>query len=162
MQFLSRVTDPYLDWWRQRFTLRFGFMDFSPLIAIMALQIVQSIVAKIAVSGRISLGIVLVVILDSLWSIVSFILVFCIIVLVIRLIGYFMGNNMYTRFWQIVDAISRSITYRVSGIFFANRTGFFLPGIILSIVLLGIVWMGGGILIRMLATNLMLNAVTLN
>jgi len=150
VQFLSRITDPYLNWWRQRFNLRVGFMDLTPLAAMAALHVVQSIFSTIAAQGTISLGIVLAIVISAVWSMVAFLLLFCAIVLGLRLVGYFMNKDMYGRFWQIVDSISRPLMFRITNIVFKGRTVNFVTGIVTSIILILALWLVGRFVLLML------------
>ena len=150
VQFLSRITDPYLNWWRQRFNLRVGFMDLTPLAAMAALHVVQSIFSTIAAQGTISLGIVLAIVISAVWSMVAFLLLFCAIVLGLRLVGYLMNKDMYGRFWQIVDSISRPLMFRITNIVFKGRTVNFVTGIVTSIILILALWLVGRFVLLML------------
>ena len=149
--FLSRVTDPYLDWWRRRLNLRIGVLDLSPIVAMAALSVFQTICSGIAVSGRISIGAVLSVCLSALWSAVSFILGFCLVILILRLIAYFARSNIYSPFWNIVDTISRPIMYRVNRVIFGRRIVRFETGIIASVLVLAALMAGGHIAVELLA-----------
>jgi len=154
-QFLSRITDPYINWWRQHFNLRAGFLDLSPIIAISALSVVQRIFSTLAVHGTITLGLVGAIVITALWSIVSFLLGMCVIVLVVRLVGYLMNKEMYGTFWQIVDSISRPLMFRITKIVFRDRSVNFVTGIVVSILLLGAAWLFGRILIATLAAMML-------
>ncbi len=147
-EILARVTDPYLDWWRRRLNLRAGYLDLSPIIAMAALSVAQTICSAIAQTGRITIGLLLAVCLSALWSAVSFILGFCIVVLVLRLIGYLINADMFGVFWRVIDSISRPLLYRVSRIIFRNRLVHFTTGIIVSILVLTVLWIGGGVAIQ--------------
>jgi YggT family protein len=148
---LARVTDPYLNWWRQKFPLRAGILDLSPLAGIAAISVAQTICTEIARRGRISLGIILAVLLSAVWSVVSFILVFCIIVLVLRLIGYFCNANIYTSpFWRIVNAVSQPLLYRVNRIVFGKRLVGYKTGIISAVIVFAALWIGGRFVMGML------------
>jgi len=150
VQFLSRITDPYLNWWRQQFNLRIGFLDLTPIAAMAALHVLQGIFSTIAAHGNITLGIVIAIILSAVWSMVAFLLVLCAIILGIRLIGYFMNKDMYGRFWQVVDTISRPLMFRITAIVFRGRTVNFVTSIVTSIVLILALWMVGGFVLRMI------------
>jgi YggT family protein len=150
-EILARITDPYLDWWRQRLNLRAGYLDLSPIAAIAALSVAQTICSRIARAGRITIGVVRSVCLSALWSAVSFILGFCIIVLVLRLIAYLINANMFGVFWRAIDSISKPIQYRVSRIIFSRRLVRFTTSIITSILVLTALWIGGGIVIQWIA-----------
>jgi len=147
---LASITDPYLDWWRRKLNLRVGALDLSPLIAMAALSVVQTICSTMARQGRISLGIILAVCLSALWSAAAFILGFCVIVLVLRFIGYMCNSNMYSTFWRIIDSISQPLQYRINRIIFGRRIVRFTTGIIASILALSAVWVIGGIIVHLL------------
>jgi YggT family protein len=136
IQILAQITDPYLNWWRQRFRLQAGILDLSPLAAMAALSVVQTIFSAIARQGRLSPAIILIVCLNAFWSVTSFIIGFCIFVLALRLFAYFINANMYSHFWQIVDSISRSILYSINSIIFRKRVVSFFTGIISAIAVL--------------------------
>jgi YggT family protein len=150
MELLARITDPYLNWWRQKLNLRAGFLDLSPLVAIAVLSIVQTICSTIAKYGRISLGIILAVCVSALWSAFSFILGFCFIVLLLRLIAYFLNCDMYSTFWSVIDSISKPLLYRINRIVFGNRIVKFLTSNITAIVVIVILWILGRAIINLL------------
>jgi YggT family protein len=150
MEFLARITDPYLDWWRRKLNLRAGILDLSPLVAIAVLSIVQTICSTIARYGKISLGVVLAVCIYALWSAVSFILGFCFVVLLLRLIAYFFNSNMYSPFWRVIDSISKPLLYRINRIVFGNRIVKFLTSHIVAIVAVAVLWILGRTLIKLL------------
>jgi YggT family protein len=143
MEILCRITDPYLNWWRRIPGLRLGFLDLSPIAAMAALSIVQSVFSTIARYGRISLGIIVFLILSALWSVLSFIIGFCLIVLVLRLAAYLTNRNVYSGFWQIIDTISRPLLYRINRIVFGKRLVRYLTGILAAIAVLALLWLGG-------------------
>jgi len=153
-QSLSRITDPYINWWRQRFNLRAGFLDLSPVVAISALSVVQSIFSSLAIHGTITLGLVVAIVLSAIWSIISFLLGMCVIALVVRLIGYLMNKEMYGTFWQIVDSITRPLMFRITGFIFRDRPVSFVTGIVICILLLGAAWLLGRALVATLAAML--------
>ena len=155
MIILSRITDPYLDWWRQNLNLRAGILDLSPVAAIAALSVLQTICSAIAAQGRISIGIIFAVCLSAIWSAVSFILGFCFIILVLRLVAYICNSNMYSPFWRVIDSISRPLLYRINRIIFGKRLVRFTTGIAVSIAVLAALWIVGRIIIRLL-TGLLL------
>jgi len=154
VQLLSRITDPYLNWWRKRFSLRAGFMDFTPLVAMAALQVLQIIFNNIAIRGAITLGAILAILVSAAWSVVSFLLWFCIIVLGIRLIGFLLNKGMYGTLWRIVDSLAQPILYRITRIFFRNRIVNFAAGIAVSIAAILAVWLVGGFLVGIISASL--------
>jgi YggT family protein len=147
-EILGRVTDPYLDWWR-RFPLRVGFLDLSPILGMAALFLAQSIFSTIAYYGSISLGVALAIILSSLWSVVSFFLGFFILILGLRLFAFLTNRNIYSNFWQIIEAIARPILYRISRILFGNRLVNYRTGMIVALAVLLVLLIGGTIAVNL-------------
>jgi YggT family protein len=140
---LARITDPYLNWWRRIPGLQTGFLDLSPIVAISALSLAQSVFSMLAVRGRISAGIMLSIVLSALWTAVSFLLGFCLVVLVLRFIAYMTSRNIYGSFWRIIDAISRPLLYRINRIIFGKRLVNYVAGIITAIAVLAVIWTAG-------------------
>jgi len=151
---LSAVTDPYLDWWRRALNLRIGFLDFSVLAAIAFISVLQSVFFSLSRYERITLGNILAVVLMSFWNVVSFILGFCFLVIVLRLIAYLTSRDIYSPFWQAVDSISQPVLYRLNRIIFGNKIAGYLKGIILSLLLLAVIIAGGKIVMPLLASLL--------
>ena len=151
MQVLSAITDPYLNWWRRKFRLRVGILDLSIIIAVLFLSFLQIIFSRLALVGYISPGFILLILLDSLWMAVSFLLGFCLLVLVLRFIAYISNRNMYSPFWQIIDAVSRPLLYRINRICFGRRLVKFRTSIITAIVILAALRIGGHFGIRYLS-----------
>jgi len=154
VEILACITDPYLDWWRRRLNLRAGYLDLSPVVAMAALSVAQTICSAIAQTGRFTLGLLLAVCLSALWSAVSFILGFCLVVLILRLIAYFINADMFGIFWRVIDSISRPLLYRVSRILFGNRIIHFSTSVIITILVLTALWIGGKIVIQFLSSFL--------
>jgi YggT family protein len=149
MEFLARITDPYLNWWRNKINLRAGMLDLSPIVAIAVLSIAQKICSTIAHYGRISLGLILAVCILALWSALSFVLGFCFVVLLLRLIAYFLNSNMYSPFWSVIDSISKPLMYRINRSIFGNRIVSFLTSNIVGIVVMVVLWILGNALINL-------------
>lgn len=152
VEILSRITDPYLNWWRRRLNLRLGILDLSPIVGITALFIIQRIFSLISVSGRISIGVILSIVLGSIWSIAAFILGFCFILFLFRLIAFITRRDVYRSFfWRTIDTITQPVLYKLNRIIFGNRIPGYLQGILFPMLLLGAAWIGGGFLIPRLA-----------
>jgi YggT family protein len=150
VELLARITDPYLDWWRRFPILRTGFLDLSPVAAMVTLSMVQTACDIAASYGRISLGILLAIVLQAAWSILSFVLGFFIIVLLLRLIAYLSNRNIYSTFWRIVDSISQPVLYRITRIFYRRRLINYLAGLFLSLGVLAALEIGGYALVAWL------------
>lgn len=90
--FFRKVCDPYLDLFRSKKT-QIGIMDFSPLLALMILNVAQSILSMFATYGQITVGIVLALLLQGLWSyLFSYLFVILLILIAVR---WFKGRDRY-------------------------------------------------------------------
>ena len=135
-EILAKITDPYLNWFR-RFPLRIGFVDMSPIVALAVLSFVHRLFLTFAHHQTISLGIILMMIVQMAWGIVSFILGFLIIIIVLRLIAYLARFNMHNPFWRIVGAIHQPVSYKINRILFKDRIVSFTSSCVISAACLG-------------------------
>jgi len=137
--FLAKITDPYLNWFR-RFPLRIGFLDLTPILALAVLSLVSRLFADLARHGAISIGIILSMIVQTIWGIASFLLGFLIVVFALRLVAHLARFNMYNPFWRIVDTLYQLASYQINRILFKNRIVKFIHSIIISIAALAILY----------------------
>jgi YggT family protein len=151
-EILAQITDPYLNWWRRFPMLRTGLVDLSPIAAMAALSMVQSICGTIARYGRITVGILLTIVLQAAWSVLSFVIGFFIVVLLLRLFAYLTNRNIYSTFWRIIDSISQPVLYRITRIFFHRRLINYLAGILLSAGVLAGIEIAGSFAVRFLGS----------
>ena len=83
---LGKIVDPYLDLFKRFSSLRRGNLDFTPLAALMVLNILQRICSTYAISGKMTVGYILTIIVQSLWwSIGSLVVGLLCVLLAIRL-----------------------------------------------------------------------------
>ncbi|MDR3115014.1 MAG: YggT family protein [Treponema sp.] len=142
MEILSSITDVYLHWFRRFPGLRVGFLDLSPIVAMAVLSLVHNLFATLGRRGYISLGMILGMLLSSLWSAGSFILGFCIVILILRLIAYLTNRNIVSSFWGIIHAISQPILYRMNRFLFRNRLVHYRTGLLTAIGVLAALLIG--------------------
>jgi YggT family protein len=153
-EILAGITDPYLNWFRRFSALRVASLDISPIVALAVLSVGNNIFTTLARYGRISLGIVLALGLSAIWSAVSFVLGFFIVIVILRLIAYLSNRDIYRTFWRIIDTLSQPVLYRVSRIVFQNRPVQYLTRLITSVAVLLILRIGLGMLLRLAAALL--------
>jgi len=151
VDFINAITDPYLNWWRERLHLNFAGFDFSVLPAIVVLSFAQNVFQILSATEKITLGYMLAQIVLSIWTIFSFIIVFFIIVIIIRAIGYLNNSDVYSPFWSFIDSVTQPILYRVNRIVTGDKVGSILKEIIVSLILLIVLLVGGNILVTFLA-----------
>ncbi|GHV75501.1 membrane protein [Spirochaetia bacterium] len=145
---LSGITDPYLNWFRRFRFLQVANLDLSPIAALAILSVANNIFLTIARFGTITFGIILSMLTAVVWSAVSFILSFFIIIVALRLIAYLAGRDVYHGFWRIIDQISQPILYRLNRLIFGRRLVRYMTGILSSLGLLLILRLGLDLLVR--------------
>jgi len=150
VEFIKKLTDPYLDLWRRITPIRLGNLDFSVVIAVVVLSFLQSVFRMLSVTGAVTLGNILSIIIISLWSVVSFIAGFFLIIIILRIIAYLSSRDIHSPFWGTIDSISKPILYRFNRIFYGNKNGNYLKGMILTCLILLAIIIGGRILIILL------------
>jgi YggT family protein len=140
IDFLSKITDPYLAWFCRFQFLRLGFLDLSPILALGVLSLLNRVLSMLASYGRISVGIVLALALQAVWGAVSFIIGFLILVLALRLIAFLFRQNGANPFWNVIETISQPILYRINRVFFRNRIVKHITALLVSIAGLVIIY----------------------
>ena len=122
IHYLAAVTDPYLNWFRRFSVLRFGMIDFSPIIAFVILGFVINICNSIATYGKVTVGIILALLINGVWSILSFILILLIILTIIRLLGATVARSGFIAQMSAgIDSIIEPLTSWVRRTLFRNR-----------------------------------------
>jgi YggT family protein len=146
---LSSVTDPYLNWFHRFTFLRVANMDLSPLAGIAILSVANNIFLTVARFGRITVGIVLSLLCSAIWSVASFVLIFFVVVLALRLAAYLTNRDVYHGFWRVVDQVSAPILYRINRILFGKRLVRYITGISSALAVLVVLRIGLGFLVRL-------------
>ena len=144
---LEKITDPYLNWFRQFKFLRTGNLDLSPIAALGILSLVSRILNTAAFYGKITIGIILALLLQTVWGAVSFIIGFLIIVLALRLVIHLLGNSTSSPFMRVTAAISEPVLFRINRVLFRNRIVNFKAALAVSIAGLGLIYIALRILV---------------
>lgn len=113
--FLRKITDPYVNFFKSR-KLTVGRIDYSPLFALMVLNILKSIFEIVGTYGKISIALIIAVVIQNMWSyLFSYILFILVIVMAVR---WFCGRNPYNpRNRQIIYTIDSLIQKPVNFVF---------------------------------------------
>ena len=82
---ISALTDPYMNFFSRSGWLRFGNIDFSPILSIGVLSVISSILGGITSTGRIYIGGILATIIAMLWNVGSSLLSIVFLLVLIRL-----------------------------------------------------------------------------
>lgn len=115
-RFISSLTDPFLNIFSNIGFLRFGNIDFSPILSIGLLSLISSILAGIQGTGRIYLGGILATIIYMLWNIISSLMGIFFLLILIRWIVLLInkGQTTYGSAWEQVDVILKRVTESVA------------------------------------------------
>ncbi len=145
--FIARLCDPYLNYFR-KFNLRLGNVDFSPIIAITVLVIASNILNQIGTYGKVTVGIVLGVIISSVWYAFSSLLTFFIIFVIIRLIMLLVSTNTFSPFASGLDSILAPIASKAAGYFVKNSATGYQTNLMILGVFLIVIKVAGSFLIK--------------
>ena len=113
-QYLTMITDPYLDYFKRFEFLKIGQFDFSPVIAIILLSMASNVLGSLALFGKITLGIVLALLVSMIWSAIAFFLVLFFVLTLIRLVSLLASVNYSSPFWRTLDVILNPILLPIS------------------------------------------------
>lgn len=119
---LQQICDPYLNWFRRFRVFQTSTMDFSPIIGMAALSVAGNIFSTMALYGKITVGYILAILLSAVWSFVSFILGFLIVLCILQLISFSTNRDVYNGFWRIIDLITQPMLYRINAKIFKYRS----------------------------------------
>jgi len=152
---ISRLTDPYLNLFRDISLFRTTAVDFSPIIALAVLSVLNNLFITLSYAMRITLGFILSLLLDAAWSAISFVLGFFLVISVIRIIGFLARIAVLHPLWQILDGIINPLLFRINKIIYRGRAVQYLQGLITGFVVVLVVRALGGFLVRLLTSLLM-------
>ena len=113
IQFLARLTDPFLTLFRGLRFLRLQYLDLSPLAALIILNLAITITSRISLSQSIWFGLVLSILLDQIGQAVGFFFVFFGILALIRLAAIFAKASSVSRVWFTLDHILQPMVYPI-------------------------------------------------
>lgn len=108
-QFLCEACDPYLTFFRRFSFLQLGGIDFSPIISLGVLSVIKNICFSIYALGHFSILGVTLILISSLWQVLSFLLNIFILLSFLRFILDFSYKYRSSFFSTLVDNIFRPI-----------------------------------------------------
>ena len=119
--YLARIVDPYLNTFRSR-RFRAGMLDFSPIIGIGVLSVVQSVFEIYGTYGMMSLSLIVQLFISAFWSYgVSIFFTFGFILLVIKTIASFMRNSAFSMGMSRMGSFIDPVISWVRRTFFKTR-----------------------------------------
>lgn len=136
---LAQICDPYMNLFRGIKWLRFGSFDFSPALALCILGAGSQLFSSLANGGYINLQMILTMILEIFFSILSSLIFFLIILFAIRLILIMINRDSYNTSGFManqIDSSISSIVYRIARTFAMGRRITYKSALIISIIAL--------------------------
>lgn len=113
-RFLATICDPYLNLFSKIKFLRFGNIDFSPIISIGILSLLSSILAEITNSPQLYIGRIIGSIIQMIWSVISMFLTIIGILAFVRWLLLARNKSTSNQFWYQVDNFLQNIAYKIS------------------------------------------------
>ncbi len=149
--FLSKICDPYMNFFRRYKFLKFGSFDFSPALALCLLGAMTSLVSSVANDGRFSLGIILALVMQMIFGILNSIIVFVIILFIIRLVLLFVCEQEGT-FIKAIDSSIYSTVYRIAKTFTGGKMISYKNALIVAICTLVAIDIALNVVVQILIT----------
>jgi YggT family protein len=147
---LSRVADPYLGWFRRFKIFSSGAFDFSPIIALAILAVVNDLLTTVSYAWSVSVGLVLGLLIGALWSAASFILLFFLFCAAARAVAYAAHWNSLHPLWRVIDSILNPILFRINRLIYRGKLVNYLQGLVTGSLVLLLLWFGGRELVKLL------------
>lgn len=154
-RFISKICDPYLNFFSKNGRFVFGNVDFSPILSIGILSLVSSILSGINNTGRIFFGGILATIISMLWSICSSLLSLLFLLVLIRWI-VLLANHGQTSFnsaWNQFDSLINKFSYKIAKTF-VKKTVSYQTTLLINWITFLVVLILGNILINGFLVNL--------
>ena len=153
--FRAAAVDPYLAFFSRIKLFKTQRFDFSPIAALAVLSVANNLFQTVALSGRVTVGFFLSLIIGALWSAVSFVLSFVSACALLRIVVYLARWNSLSPVWVVLDAILNPILYRINKIIYRNKAIDYLQGLITGFLVLVLFRAAGGALLRLLGSLLL-------
>jgi YggT family protein len=131
-QILGALVDPYLEKFRGIEWLRFGMLDFSPVLAFIILGLAINITSNLAAGQALTIGMILAYLVRDIWGFASFFMNIMIVLLAVFLVANLMGKNIML---GGLNNLLYRITDRVMSLF-GRQTYHMTQGIIFSLILI--------------------------
>jgi YggT family protein len=113
-ELLMSITDPYLSIFSRLRFLRQGMLDFTPIAAFLVLVVSLNMLNTILLTGTITLGLVLASLLDAVWSGVSFLIFFFMVVAIAKVVADTMLRGRETTFSRAVTMMVQPLVNLVA------------------------------------------------
>lgn len=150
LRILHSVSDPYLNWFRRFRFLVLGNIDFSPLAALLVVNFFASLARMIAMYGQVTLGIVLIILIQLIWGAVSFFFLILAVLSIIRFLAvqFRWGGQAV---WGYLDALLQPPAYFVGHLLRPKKFLSYTTTLMVLAILNLAAWALGGLLVSVLS-----------
>ncbi|MGE4583979.1 MAG: YggT family protein [Sphaerochaeta sp.] len=149
--YLGKIVDPYLSWFKGIESLRRSHFDLTPLVALGVLSVVQSMLRLYGSYGKLTVGMVFALVLQTLWSyLISPIFWFLIILLGIRLFFCFKRSPQTIGYITMLDSMIGSVMNWVQRLFYPKKAINDRQLVITSLVFFIVLYILSSLLLRFL------------
>lgn len=152
---ISQLTDPFLNFFKHFRISRVGYIDISPLLAVLTLSIINQILGRIRELGSINLWAILAIIISSIWNVIMTLLLAVLLVAVVRYLILMFTTNKMNSFVNACDAFFIPLSSRIASAFIKNAASSYQLNLVISIIVLAVLLTLGSFGITWL-TNLLL------
>ena len=136
---LCSITDPFLRIFRRE-KFRTGALDWSPLFALMCLNILKSILIYVGEYQKFTLFLIIAVILENLWGyLFSYVFLILLIMLIVRLIVA--AKNPQSVWLDVLDRNLNSPVRVVFRLFFTNKNPTDQRLVLVSFLFYGVIYL---------------------
>ena len=140
-----------LNWFRGISTLRRSHIDLTPLVALAVLSVVQSILRLFGSYGKITVGMVLALVLSTLWSfLISPILWFVMAVLGVRLYFCYKRGPNTLAYIKMIDSLVGGVLNWVQRLFYKGKAINDRQLVLSSLIFFVLVYLGSSALVKVL------------
>lgn len=146
---LSQICDPYLDVFSRWSWTHVAGIDFSPIFALGTLTVIEYTINGILTAGGVRLSIILFILLNTFWSLVTTILIFILLLLIVRFIMHLTRNDN-SMIWNRFDAVASPALYSITRLFTFGRPVSFKIALIAGIITDILFYIAGGRVIEIL------------
>lgn len=125
-RFLDSLCSPYLNLFSRISFLRFGNIDFSPVISIGLLVILSATLGEIQSTGRIYIAGIFISLISMIFNAIHSLLIIFTLLVLIRWIFLKInhGRTEYDSGWNQVDLMIKNVSYKIGGKFFKGSLSY--------------------------------------
>ena len=151
---ISQLTDPFLNFFKRFRISRIGYIDISPLLAVLTLSIINQILGRIRELGSITFWAIIAIIISSIWNVIMTLLLAVLVVAVVRYLFLMFTTNKMNSFANACDAFFIPLSSRIASVFIKNASSSYQLNLIISIIVVAVLLTVGSFSITWL-TNLL-------